>query len=196
MTHRSNRVPAALLVVSAALGAGLALTGCTHAENDRFRFGESGLLPAFDARPDTIADPTPTVTGHDRSGWEPMVFVVPVHGTAHQPTYAPGTFDLATLPRQRGEYPTAETCLDLSEPDGGAEAWLAARTHGMALVDTVMLVPRAIMRPPTATDWSPGGNYTRVSGQDAAVAEIEAHDESAAADSYDPTEGFFDEADS
>ena len=184
------------------LGAAAALTGCTNSHNDRLRFGEAGAIPAFatDAPEGFEGDTYRSVTGLDRSDWEPVVFAVPVHGTAHQPTYAPSAFDLGTLPRQRGEYPTAETSLDLGEPDCAADAWFAARTHGMAVVDTVMLLPRMVMRPPTATDWSPNGNYTRVSGQDPAPtaepAELTAQPTDDHADHYDPTEGFFDEADS
>lgn len=195
MTHRTRSLVAIL-------GAAAALSGCTSPENNRFRFGEDGMIPAFDT--DAAAPPAddqiPSVTGLDRADWEPVLFVVPVHGTAHRPIYAPAAFDLDALPRQRGEYPTAETSLDLGEPDCGTEAWFAARTHGMAVVDTVMLLPRFIMRPHTATDWSPVGNYTRVSGQDPAPtaepAEPTTQPTDDHADHYDPTEGFFDEADS
>lgn len=189
MTHRTRT-----LVVL--LGAA-ALTGCTSSENDRFRFGEDGMIPAFQSEaigyPD---DGQPrSVTGLDRSGWEPMVFAVPVHGTAHQPTYAPSMFDLDTLPRQRGEYPTAETCLDLGEPDCGTQVWFAARTHGVAVIDTVLLLPRLVMRPPTATDWSPSRSYARVHGLDAAD-ETDAIEPVGQPVKYDATAGFFDEADS
>ena len=194
MTHRTRSLVAIL-------GAAAALSGCTSPENDRFRFGEDGMIPAFQS--DAAALPTddqiPSVTGLDRSNWEPVVFVVPVQGTAHQPTYAPGVFDLDSLPRQRGDYPTVETSLDLGEPDSGTEFWFAARTHGMAVVDTVMLLPRLVMRPHEATDWSPVGRYTRVPGQDPVpAAEMPQATERSAGqiDGYDPTDGFFDEADS
>lgn len=188
MTHRTRSLVAIL-------GTAAALSGCTSPENDRFRFGEDGMIPAFqtDAAALPTDDQIPSVTSLDRSDWEPVVFAVPVHGTAHQPTYAPGVFDLDSLPRQRGEYPTVETSLDLGEPDCGTEAWFAARTHGMAVVDTVLLLPRLVMRPHTATDWSPVGRYTRLSGQEPAVS---AEPTTEHTDEYDPTDGFFDEADS
>lgn len=198
MTHRTR----SLVVL---LSTAAALAGCTSSENDRFRFGEDGTIPAFGVDPAALPgdDGRRSVTGLDRTDWETVVFVVPVHGTAHQPTYAPGAFDLGTLPRQRGEYPTAETSLDLGEPDSGTEAWFAVRTHGMAVVDTVMLLPRLVMRPHTTTDWSPNGHYTRLSGQDPEPgAEMTPHTDdtidptSEHSAEYDPTEGFFDEADS
>ncbi len=192
------------------------LTGCTSAENDRFRFGDGAPLPVFQPAADTLTDPTPTVTSLDRSGWEPILLDVPVHGTAHQPTYAPSAFTSDALARYRGEYPTAETCLELAETDASEDIRFAAATHGMAIVDTALLIPRIIIRPPTATDWSPARNSTRVSGQDQAppaccgacggepcetCAEPAPEPETCAApgtedaESYDATDGFFDEAD-
>ncbi|MDQ7013534.1 MAG: hypothetical protein Q9O74_06505 [Planctomycetota bacterium] len=191
------------------------LAGCTSAENDRFRFGDAAPLAVFEPAADTLADLDPHATSFDRSGWEPIVMAVPVHGTAHQPTYAPSAFSSDTLPRQRGEYPTAETCLDLGEPDASEDLRVAAATHGMAIVDTVLFIPRLIIRPPTATDWSPAQSYSRVSGHDQAppaccracggkLCEACATPESEAepvdtkapdAGTDEPTDGFFDEAD-
>lgn len=175
MTHRRS-VPA---LATLALGLA-ALSGCTHPENERFRLGDAGTIPAFQPQRDTLADPTPSVYGLDRDNWETVDFVVPVHGTAHHPTYAPSAFCADTLARQRGEYPTAETCLELNDPNEGDEALEAVATHGAAVLDTLLLVPRMVIRPPCATDWSPAGTYTRVSGQDpaprAAHVEIEASD--------------------
>lgn len=195
MTHPTNRPNTTIVLLASVLGAGAGLSGCTSADNDRFRFGGDDMLPAYRTLSETTPDPTPSVTGLDRSHWEPVTLTAPVHGTAHRPTYAPSAFDLDSMPRQRGEYPTVESALDLGERDHGADAWLAARTHGLALVDTVMLVPRMVIRPPTATDWSPARSYSRIPGQDPAPAESPATPDSEA-QAYDPTEGFFDEADS
>ncbi|MBK7405623.1 MAG: hypothetical protein IPJ41_13615 [Phycisphaerales bacterium] len=108
-----------------------------------------------------MAPALPSVTGLDRSNWEPVLFEVPVNGVAHSPTYAPPTFDLAGMPRQRGDEPTIENCLDLGEADVGAEIGQAFRSHGLAVLDAALLVPRLIIRPPHATDWSPRWPYER-----------------------------------
>lgn len=147
----------------AALAAGLlALSGCAKPANDRLRLGACEVLPAFQTNAHALPPAGPSVTGLDRSGWAPIAYVVPVHGTAHQPTYAPSHFELDTLPRQRGEFPTVESALDLGEPDLGQEASLTFRNQLWALFDTFLIVPRFVLRPPCATDWSPDTTYDRV----------------------------------
>lgn len=141
--------------------AALTLAACTRHENDRLRLGESATLPTFQVHPHTLAPAGPSISGLDRSNWRPTVLSVPVSGAAHPPAYAPSAFDLATLPRQRGEQPTAESALDLGEPDTGAEVLQTARTHALAVFDAVLLLPRMVLRPPTATDWSPATSYAR-----------------------------------
>jgi hypothetical protein len=139
----------------------LALSACTRQDNDRLRLGDSAALSTFLVHTETLPPAGPSVTGLDRSNWEPNYLFVPVHGTANQPTYARSAFDLATLPRQRGEFPDAESSLDLVEPDASDAILFAFRTHGLAFVDAVLLLPRAVLRPFTATDWSPAGSYQR-----------------------------------
>ncbi|MCC7387668.1 MAG: hypothetical protein IT431_02765 [Phycisphaerales bacterium] len=143
--------------------AGLTLAGCTHEANDALRLGECAVLPAFQNNPHQLPPAGPSVTGLDRSNWEPMVYVIPVSGVAHSPQYAPPVFDRDILARQRGDFPTALTALELGEPDAGEELLLAARAHGWALLDMLMLVPRLAIRPPTATNWSPAISYGRSS---------------------------------
>jgi len=149
------------LTLAGLLPAALCLAGCMHAENDRLRLGACETLPVFQTQPHALPPAGTSVSGLDRSEWAPVAFVVPVHGTAHQPTYAPSAFELADLPRQRGEFPTPESALDLGEPSLGTEVVQAARTHGLAALDALLLVPRLLLRPPTATDWSPRQSYER-----------------------------------
>lgn len=148
----------------ALLGATTAMfTGCTRDKNDQLRLGACEVLPVFQTEPHQLPPAGPSVTGLDRSNWEPMVYVVPVNGVAHQPQYAPPVFDLGTLARQRGDFPTALDALDKGEPDVREEIWLAMRTHGWAFLDGLALVPRLVYRPPTATNWSPRESYGRAS---------------------------------
>lgn len=138
-----------------------ALTGCTSPQNDRLELGTDLLLPTFQEPVHVMSAAGPSITGLDRSNWALEVFEVPVNGVAHQPPYAPPTYDLAALPRQRGEEPTPETALDLGEPDLGAEIGQTFRSHGLAVLDALLIVPRLVIRPPTATNWSPTGSYER-----------------------------------
>lgn len=139
----------------------LALAGCTHESNDRHRLGESGTLPAFTVSPHTLPPINPGITGLDRDNWEPITLLIPVNGTAHQPTYTTSAFDTATLARQRGEFPTAESALELIDPDEDDEILFAIEAHASAALDAVLLVPRLLLRPPTESDWSPTLGYGR-----------------------------------
>ncbi len=145
----------------AALALLSALAACTHSTNDTLRLGESDILSSFTIEPHTLPPVNPGVTSLSRDNWDTLTLLVPVNGTAHQPTHAPSALDLDTLARQRGEYPTAESSLELGEPDITHEISLATQTHGFAFLDALLLVPRAILRPPTATDWSPTISYGR-----------------------------------
>jgi hypothetical protein len=61
--------------------------------------------------------PTPTVTGLDRSAWATTVMYSPPPGVDHGPLYYK-TFALGTpIARDRGEYPTIDTCLQTETPD-------------------------------------------------------------------------------
>ena len=160
MARTTGRTIGRLCMLAAA---GLTLAGCTHEANDALRLGESAVLPVFQNNPHQLPPAGPSVTGLDRSNWEPMVYVIPVSGVAHSPQYAPPVYDRDILARQRGDFPTALTALELGEPDAGEELLLAARAHGWAFLDMLMLVPRLAIRPPTATNWSPRISYGRSS---------------------------------
>jgi hypothetical protein len=143
----------------------LGLGACTNSANERTRFGaepSEAPFPVFE-NPD-LAD-APSVTGLDRSDWPEITALSPVHGVAHGPTYAPGMFDREDLARERGEYPSPVDALDLSRADGGDEALFALQTHGLAVLDGLLLVPRMVVRPPNATDWSPSWDYQRSPGR-------------------------------
>jgi hypothetical protein len=148
--------------VPVVLGAAL-LCGCTRQANDRLVLGEDIMLSAFAESVPEPAPATTSVVGFDRSHWEPMVYEIPVNGVAHQPTYAPPTFGLDTLPRQRGEHPTALSSLDLGEPSSTADLGQMFRSHGQAVLDAALILPRLVIRPPTATNWSPRTSYERAS---------------------------------
>ncbi len=139
----------------------IGMGGCMKAQNDRVALGNALVLPAFQANHPMTHDNTPGNASFDRSAWMPMEFSIPVHGVAHNPVYTEQANTLHTLARQRGEYPTAQTALELGEPDTPERVLQTARAHGMAGLDALLLVPRIIMRPPWETDWSPGWNYQR-----------------------------------
>lgn len=160
MTRPTPRTLTRLGVLAATA---LCLAGCMHATNDRLRLGQCETVPAFRVEPHPLPPAGPSVTGLDRSGWDETVYVIPVNGVAHSPQYAPPIFNIDTLPRHRGEFPTALSALDLGEPSAGREAHLAFRTHGWAFLDALALVPRLIIRPPNATNWSPRIDYERSS---------------------------------
>ena len=170
----------------------LLLVGCTNRLNDRIELGNAFILPAFTEAQPAVPDSGPSITTLDRSAaWSPMEFSVPVHGVAHPPIYTKPSNSLDTLPRQRGEYPTALTALDLGEPSMEKEILQTGRAHGMAALEAILLIPRLIMRPPWETDWSPAWNYQRVASEATAVPEA---DESESPIQPDDSEDFIPDA--
>lgn len=171
-------MPTRPLALSCTFAAGLAaalasgLTGCAHPINNEFRYGAEGPLEVFLPQPDVVGADEISVTSMDRSAWPTRIYKVPVHGVAHYPTYAEPSFDLETIPRQRNEYPTPLSALDLQEPDPGAEAWQGVRGQAGAAIDALLLVPRLVIRPPTSTDWSPEWSYQRVQNDDLLLVEL------------------------
>jgi hypothetical protein len=149
------------------------LPGCVES-NSRNRIGEDLALPAFQPGTRVLssedvqrADDTASLTSLDRSGWEPVAIAVPVDGVRHRPEYrflAPiGARDLR---RQRREYPTAISALDL---DGGSSSSQARFFESIltpihASIELVRLPFVMIMDRPWQETWSPLGpeSYERV----------------------------------
>lgn len=155
MHARSSRIP--LLAASALV----VFAGCARQENERLTLGHDVRLPVFDpSRPHSVSA-GPSISSLDRSHWERSVFLVPVHGVAHTPTYAPATAILDNTARQRGEFPTAAGALELREPRTGQEVLQAGASHALAVADAVLIIPRMFASPPLSTHWSPLESYER-----------------------------------
>lgn len=142
------------------------LSGCVES-NSRNRVGDDITLPAFQPGSRVLssedaqrADDTASLTSLDRSGWEPVAITVPVDGVRHRPEYrffAPvGPSDLG---RQRGEYPTAISALDLDggRPSSRARFFESILTPIHASIELVRLPFVMIMNRPWQETWSPLG---------------------------------------
>jgi hypothetical protein len=100
--------------------------------------------------------------------WEGQEFVVPVDRVGHRAVMWRREIVMPTkTARQRGEYPTPETALDLSGPSGGkpthttqAAETLLATPMGV-VGDTVLLVPRLVRPGPAGRKGSPRWGYER-----------------------------------
>jgi hypothetical protein len=156
-----------------ALAAALPLAGCITPENDRTTIGRSVRLEALSPAPGRPAGPDlavpvgtqvvqePSITGLDRAHWQPTRLQVPVDGTAHRPTYAKRVHFADRTARQRGEYPNAETALQLTGGSLGDQQLEALANPAMAALDTLLLIPRIIWSPPWRVRWSPDVAYER-----------------------------------
>ncbi len=149
------------------------LPGCVES-NSRNRVGDDITLSAFQPGSRVLssedaqrANDTASLTSLDRSGWEPVAITVPVDGVRHRPEYrffAPiGTSDLG---RQRGEYPTAISALDLDggRPSSQARFFESILTPIHSSIELVRLPFVMIMHRPWQETWSPLGpeSYDRV----------------------------------
>lgn len=163
-----------------------AIAGCSYS-NDRNDIGAgyAGLEPgvvlhgleptaaalesptgAGDPNPDALAaaDGRP-VLDLGRSGWEPRLFLVPVSATASGPDYAERHSMIDAAARDRGQYPTPTSALELSPNsywDVAGDAWASMP---LAVYDMLLMPYRAIRA--AGPGWrqpeqrGPGEAYTR-----------------------------------
>lgn len=129
----------------------LALAGCVNT-NARTTVGDSVVLPAFTEAgvnprglPPTSA---PSLEGMDRSNWSRQVFVVPVDGPEYRPLYATQLTQHNDTVRQRLEFPSPTSALELSRTSQGEQMGDAAASAGYAFWDLLAMVPRMCMTSP------------------------------------------------
>jgi len=164
----SRTLPRSVRVILAAAGASALLAGCVDS-NSRATVGESIVLPAMQPSapiPDEYPQDGSSLTGLDRSNWTAMTFLVPVDGTHHRPTYADAFFIADVTRRQRGEYPTLESALDLDGSKYGDCASQQRFAEGFlvparAMLDAVAMPVRLVGEPQTWEYVSPKISYER-----------------------------------
>lgn len=129
----------------------LALAGCVNS-NARTTVGDSVVLPAFTEAgvnprglPPTSA---PSLEGMDRGNWSRQVFVVPVDGPEYRPLYATQLTQHNDTVRQRLEFPSPTSALELSRTSQGEQIGDAAASAGYALWDLLAMVPRMCITAP------------------------------------------------
>lgn len=152
-------------------GLAVVLPACAES-NSRNRLGDDVTLQAFRPASQVLssedtqrADDPPSLTSLDRSAWEPVAYSLPVDATHHRPTYrflAP--IGPRQLRRQRGEYPTTMSALEL---DGGS-TWSRDRFFESILepihssLELVRMPFAMAIYQPWRMTWSPMGSYDRV----------------------------------
>ena len=164
-TTSSHPARAATLAI-ATLAA--ALSGCVDT-NSRTVLGENQEIASFEpwkGLPAEYPVDGVSVLGVDRANWAPSVFMVPVDGTYHRPTYADGLFLTNVTRRQRGEYPTLESAMDMDGSEFGDTADCQRFEEGFlvplrALAEGIAIPVRLIGEPQTWEYVSPRHNYER-----------------------------------
>lgn len=159
----------------------ISAAGCQAVDNDRLTIAGEPLPVVADSEGHASAPLTeatgPSLTGVDRSNWPEDEIVVWQDGVRHHPHYTSNSPHYANATaRQRGEYPTFESSLELGG-DGGAQFWEAFSAPVWGGMDVVLFLPRAVMRGPGSIVASPDATYARGNGAsaptlDAAVAPI------------------------
>lgn len=171
--NASTRNTAAISIASViSLGALVALIPACAESNSRNRIGDDVTIRTFQPASQVLssedtqrADDPPSLTSLDRSGWEPTVYSLPVDGTQHRPTYrVQFPNGPSTLKRQRGEYPTTSSALEL---DGGS-TWSSDRFFESILepihasLELVRMPFAMVIYQPWRKAWSPMGSHERV----------------------------------
>lgn len=171
--NASTRNTAASSIASViSLGALGALIPACAESNSRNRIGDDVTIRTFQPASQVLssedtqrADDPPSLTSLDRSGWEPAVYSLPVDGTQHRPTYrVQFPNGPSTLKRQRGEYPTTSSALEL---DGGS-TWSSDRFFESILepihasLELVRMPFAMAIYQPWRKAWSPMGSYERL----------------------------------
>jgi hypothetical protein len=125
--------------------AGILTGGCIGDSNNRITLSDSVGVTSLDPSvEETYLDiPTKPLEIY-RSNWDTVTFLLPVDGTDH--TYL-GRTDMPcteATARQRGEYPTPLSALDLDGDTGDVQAYEMVESHFWAAGDAILLVPRLI----------------------------------------------------
>lgn len=160
------------LLVGAVLGAGLG--GCSPSPpvNRDPSIGERVWLEAI--QPEKVTPPLPPLApgeadkpslaagSLDRSHWKVRAVVMPVDGTSHRPTYATGPAYTHSTARQRGEFPTIETALELGDRESRwSEVFEGLAWPFWAGADVALAPARMIAQPPWELTESPAGPRAR-----------------------------------
>lgn len=158
MTHRT--------VIAAAVLGSLVLAGCISPQNDRDVIGRDVRLESLSPVETTEAPPTTglqqsSLTGINRANWSRVTFMLPVDGTAHNPSYSRRVYLADKTARQRRESPTALNALELTGGSESSQQWEAPVNIGWSLLDVVLLVPGMIWQAPWSTRYSPDEAYAR-----------------------------------
>lgn len=156
-----------LLAIAVAILAG----GCISPQNDRAVIGTDLRLEALmpvapstatkEVPASSLALRQPSVISVDRTNWQPMILMVPVDGTAHNPSYVRHVVFASSTARQRRDYPTILSSLELTGGSETDQQFEAVSNWGMGALDILMIIPRMIIQAPTRTRWSPSEAYAR-----------------------------------
>ncbi|GJQ30161.1 MAG: hypothetical protein HBSAPP03_20450 [Phycisphaerae bacterium] len=132
------------------------LAGCVSPQVHRLavgRVGSSDATPVPDLAPRERPDRPPAGADAPSSPtlartWAPMTVHLPVDGTYAFPRYTRGHVWTDTTARQRGDFPSALTALELE----GETTWTRLGEMGaggpIAVFEAVVMVPRMLMHDP------------------------------------------------
>lgn len=185
--------PTTLLTIMTTMAGLSLLSACTADGNSRVEMGDNRIDPARSATVRGIndsnaraeqarVDTSTSLDGLSRVHWDRTTVLVPIDGLEGMPRYLREYPRTSATARQRGEFPTEMTALELSG-DSEADQWTEAlASPGWHLIQVAALPVRMIMHDPSEPvrhlpqkHWRAQVTTLRQSGADAAkVAELEA----------------------
>ncbi|MGD9689199.1 MAG: hypothetical protein AB7K52_00380 [Phycisphaerales bacterium] len=169
MAHRSAAKLLVMGILLAAGGSGCEKLNRGPAISDEYSL--EAIAPARNARSFARleageSDPPSLAAGTlDRSAWTIRRVVVPAGVTQNRPTYATGPTYAQSTARQRGEYPTIDSALDLGTHESAwSEVYEALAWPFWAGLDVALMPARMIAQPPWETVNSPDWPHERAPG--------------------------------
>lgn len=159
MLRPMSRIPSVLILAGAA-GAVL-LPGCVGQTHD-LRLGGVQEIETFAPRSEPLETSPLSDPSLAQRPWPEMTLLVPNDGVRNRPVYRTQYLFLNQNRRQRGEFPTPESALDLETGAYGEHLLDAFVIHDAgSVVDGGILLPRLFLYPPWTRRGSPRITYDR-----------------------------------
>ncbi|MFK7760085.1 MAG: hypothetical protein AB8C13_09065 [Phycisphaerales bacterium] len=103
-----------LILMTILFGSTLFFAGCTHSVNERVEIGTQRATHSFVENP--AVGLALGASAESRSEWEPIRFMVPIDGIAHNPTMLLLRYPRKNeLPRSYGLFPDARSSIDAQQ---------------------------------------------------------------------------------
>ncbi len=140
-----------IIAITAAITLAASLAACRTDSNNRAQIGDPKSPNAVSLTAMTTSgqraeaprsDSTPSLAGLSRAGWNRQTITVPLDGVHAYRRYARNFPQTEETARQRGDFPTPLTTLDMPEPYSEEQITEVLVSGPAALYEGLVMVPR------------------------------------------------------